>query len=167
MSFTFALKADAKEVTIENADGDWLKFTELAIQPKGLARKTFAANLDWGRKQTPQEVSADLRLLPPPGVSPDQTLADYLKPWKEIAAQGEAVFVGEWGCFNKTPHPVALAWMKAWLEQWKQARMGWAVWNFRGSFGILDSGRADVKYEDWNGHKLDREMLNLLQGYLK
>ncbi|MBI5385647.1 MAG: cellulase family glycosylhydrolase [Verrucomicrobia bacterium] len=104
---------------------------------------------------------------PEPTWSPakNQTLVNYLKPWVDLSAKGGTVFVGEWGCFNKTPHPVALAWMKAWLEQWKQARFGWALWNFRGSFGILDSGRADVQYEDWHGHKLDREMLKLLQEY--
>lgn len=102
----------------------------------------------------------------PAGEPPERPLIQYLKPWREIAAKGETVFVGEWGCYNKTPHPVALAWMKAWLEQWKQAGFGWALWNFRGSFGILDSGRADVAYEEWRGHKLDREMLTLLQQYL-
>ena len=39
------------------------------------------------------------------------------------------------------------------------------MWNFRGSFGILDSDRKDVQYEDFNGHKLDRKMLELLQKY--
>ena len=29
-------------------------------------------------------------------------------------------------------------------------------------FGFLDSGREDVKYEDFKGHKLDRKMLELL-----
>ncbi len=37
--------------------------------------------------------------------------------------------------------------------------------NFRGSFGILDSSRADVGYEDFHGHKLDRKMLELLERY--
>jgi endoglucanase len=32
-----------------------------------------------------------------------------------------------------------------------------------GGFGILDSDRADVQYGDFHGHKLDREMLNVLQ----
>jgi len=36
------------------------------------------------------------------------------------------------------------------------------VWNLRGSFGWVDSGRTDVKYEDFDGHKLDREMLEML-----
>ena len=39
------------------------------------------------------------------------------------------------------------------------------MWNFRGSFGVLDSGRADVAYEDFHGHKLDRKMLDVLLKY--
>ena len=46
-----------------------------------------------------------------------------------------------------------------------EAGLGWALWNFRGSFGVLDSGRADVKYEDVHGHKVDRAMLELLRKY--
>ena len=34
-----------------------------------------------------------------------------------------------------------------------------------GSFGVLDSGRKDVAYEDWHSHKLDRELLALLQEF--
>ena len=56
---------------------------------------------------------------------------------------------------------------QSWLEQWQLARFGWALWNFRGSFGLLDSGRTDVRYEDWHGHKLDREMLTLRQRYAR
>ena len=44
--------------------------------------------------------------------------------------------------------------------------MGWSLWNLKGSFGILDSGRDDVDYEDFHGHRLDRAMLDLLRKYL-
>ena len=64
---------------------------------------------------------------------------------------------------NKTPHGVTLRWMEDCLRNWRDAGLGWALWNFRGSFGVLDSERADVNYEDWRGHKLDRKMLDLLQ----
>ncbi len=165
MIFTVRLPAAAREVAIENIAGDWLIFSELALRSPTGARHTWKTDSDWGRRQATHEVSADGRLLPPAGTPPDKTLADYLEPWVKIAAQGEQVFVGEWGCFNRTPHPVALAWMKSWLERWRAAGFGWALWNFRGSFGILDSGRTDVTYEDWRGHKLDREMLQLLQEY--
>jgi endoglucanase len=71
------------------------------------------------------------------------------------------VHVGEWGAFNETPHKVALAWMRDCLDPWKKA--GWALWNLDGSFGVLDSGRADVNSENFRGRKLDREMLELLR----
>lgn len=29
----------------------------------------------------------------------------------------------------------------------------------------MDSGRDDIELEDYNGHKLDRELLTLLQKY--
>jgi hypothetical protein len=28
---------------------------------------------------------------------------------------------------------------------------------------VLDSGRADVAYEDWYGHKLDKKFLDLMR----
>ncbi len=85
-----------------------------------------------------------------------------IEPWKKLAAQGVGVHVGEWGTFNKTPHEVTLAWARDFLSLWKDAGWGWSMWNLRGSFGILDSGRADVSYEDFHGHKLDRKLLALL-----
>jgi endoglucanase len=86
-----------------------------------------------------------------------------IAPWKKLEGQGMGVMVGEFGSHNQTPHKVVLAWLRDLLGLWKEAGWGWAMWNFRGAFGILDSGRADVKYEDWRGHKLDREMLEVLR----
>jgi endoglucanase len=88
---------------------------------------------------------------------------DRIEPWKKLEARGVGVHVGEWGAFNRTPHAVVLAWMRDCLALWREAQWGWALWNFRGAFGVLDSGRTDVTYEDFRGHKLDREMLKVLQ----
>lgn len=84
-------------------------------------------------------------------------------PWKEFEAKGVGVMAGEFGSFNQTPHAVVLLWMKDCLDLWREAGWGWALWGFRGSFGFIDSERADVQYENWKGHKLDRAMLDLLQ----
>jgi endoglucanase len=86
-----------------------------------------------------------------------------IEPWKKLQAKGVGVHVGEFGAFSKTPHDVVLAWMHDLMSQWKAAGWGWAMWNFRGGFGILDSERKDVKYEDFKGHKLDRKMLELIK----
>ncbi len=163
LRYTFLLTSAAKEIAIENVDGDWIRFSEISVQPPGSDRRSSRADPTWGRRQAVHPVTPQGRVLAPAGTDPNQALVDYLKPWRAIAAQGESVFVGEWGCYNRTPHPVALAWMQSWLEQWDAAGFVWALWNFRGSFGILDSGRPDVTYEDWHGHKLDRAMLDLLQ----
>jgi len=105
------------------------------------------------------------------GVSWDQIWdAERIKmqmidPWKRLEELGVSIHVGEFGAYNKTPHHVVLAWLRELMSQWKTAGWGWAMWNFRGAFGILDSGREDVKYEDFKGHKLDREMLEILKEY--
>ncbi len=106
-----------------------------------------------------------------PGKMQDRTFWDrqrleaHYKPWIELARQGVGVHCGEGGAFSYTPHAVALAWLHEVLEILTAEAIGYALWNFRGSFGILDSNRADVDYEDWHGHKLDRKLLALLQEF--
>lgn len=86
-----------------------------------------------------------------------------LRPWLALAASGEAVHVGEFGVYHATPHMTALAWLRDALSLFRQHNVGWALWELRGSFGVLDSQRRNVAYQDWHGHKLDRAMLELLQ----
>lgn len=93
----------------------------------------------------------------------DRLRREQIEPWLTLAKQGSGVHVGEWGAFHRTPYPVALAWMKDCLDLWKEASWGWALWNLRGTFGVVDSNRAGATYEDLNGHKLDRAMLELLR----
>ena len=90
-------------------------------------------------------------------------LEELYKPWAELARRGVGVHCGECGAFNKTPHAVFLGWFRDVLEILKGHNIGFALWNFRGSFGILDSDRADVAYEDFHGRKLDRKLLSLMQ----
>lgn len=90
---------------------------------------------------------------------------EIVGPWRELAARGVGVHVGEWGAHNRTPHQVALAWMRDFLELWQEAGWGWALWNLRGSFGVLDSGRTDVAYQPFRGHQLDQKMLELLRSH--
>ncbi|ELZ26888.1 glycoside hydrolase family protein [Halosimplex carlsbadense 2-9-1] len=91
--------------------------------------------------------------------------ATRIAQWERLESMGVGVHVGEWGVYNHTPHDVTLSWMEDALSLWEEAGWGWALWNFRGPFGVLDSERSDVDYEDWHGHDLDREMLELLREY--
>ena len=94
-----------------------------------------------------------------------QMIEDYYKPWIALAAKGVGVHCGECGCWNKTPHDVFIAWFTDVLDILTSHNIGFALWEFVGDFGILNSGRADVAYEDWKGFKLDRRLLTLIQKY--
>ena len=92
-------------------------------------------------------------------------LRQHYQPWIDLKKTGAPVHCGEGGTYNKTPHDVTLKWLRDVLEILTENDIGYAIWNFRGSFGIMDSDRSDVDYEDYDGHKLDRKMLNLLQEF--
>ena len=92
-------------------------------------------------------------------------LEEFYKPWIELVNKGVGVHCGEGGCYNKTPHPVFLAWFGDILDILTSNNIGYALWNFRGDFGILDSRRTDIEYIDWYGHKLDKKLLDLLKKY--
>jgi endoglucanase len=88
-----------------------------------------------------------------------------IEPWQKAERQGIGVMVGEWGVYKYTPHDVVLRWAEDCLANWKRAGWGWAMWNFRGEMGVLDSHRSDVHYENFEGHQLDRQLMDLLQRY--
>ncbi|MDO9040658.1 MAG: cellulase family glycosylhydrolase, partial [Bacteroidota bacterium] len=92
-----------------------------------------------------------------------KNLEELYQPWIDLVKQGVGVHCGECGCYRETPHEVFLAWFGDVLDVLTENQIGYALWNFRGDFGVLDSGRKDVQYEDWYGHKLDRKMLDLLK----
>ncbi|MFP4282392.1 MAG: glycoside hydrolase family 5 protein [Opitutales bacterium] len=92
-----------------------------------------------------------------------QALEEFYQPWFDLMEQGVGVHCGECGCYNETPHDVFLAWFGDVLDVLSDRGIGFGLWEMRGDFGILDSGRSDVDYEEWHGYKLDRKLLTLLQ----
>jgi endoglucanase len=103
---------------------------------------------------------ADSRPLP--AEAGRQMLMQFFAPWEAAQEEGAVIFAGEWGAYDRTPHEVVLSWMRDWLSVWNVHSVGWALWEFRGAFGVLDSNRTDVTYKDFHGHKLDPRKLELL-----
>jgi endoglucanase len=114
---------------------------------------------------TPSPPTWPLRLSAQEVWDRDRLVEKLIKPWKALEATGVKVHVGEWGAYRFTPHAVVLAWMRDLLSLWQEAGWGWALWNLRGDFGVLDSDRSDVRYEAYKGHKLDRAMLDLIRAF--
>ncbi len=166
------IPAGTRQVVILVKSGDWLQLSELGLEPEtdGKASKEDTLTLSgvWGEKPTPVRYRPNdpAALFQGAQVQDRQWLwKQCVVPWLKLKQQGVGVMVGEFGSYNKTPHDVVLRWMEDCLANWKQAGLGWALWNFRGPFGILDSERPDVQYESFHGHRLDRQMLELLQRY--
>ena len=157
------IPVSTSQVVIRAAGDDWLTLKELSLTN---ANATVLVNLSPGWNQPVSSFRYNGTTL----VGGEMRDRDWLKrtmiePWKRLEGQGVGVMVGEFGAFQYTPHDVALRWMADMLANWKEAGWGFALWNFRGSFGILDSGRSDIVYEDFHGRRLDRKMLQLLQEY--
>ena len=89
----------------------------------------------------------------------------FSKEWDATLGKDVFVSVGEFGVWRKTRHDIALGLIEDQLKLWQELNCGWALWGLYGGFGILDSERDDVDYEDFHGHKLDRQLLELLQRY--
>lgn len=94
-------------------------------------------------------------------------LAEDIKPWGELAKQGIPMHIGEMGCNRYTPPKLVHAWFNDALDVIGKLNSGWALWNFRGPYGVLDTNREGTAYTDFHGHKLDQTLLKILQSRVK
>jgi aryl-phospho-beta-D-glucosidase BglC (GH1 family) len=180
---TMTLTKSAKQITISNDDGDWMTLDSLTIHAPMPERGegiypafTLAFSDEWGKKRVaPLIYQPDVSNEPWAGGGGEWVNRSWLYdhqivPWRRLdtVAQltkhhGVGIMVGEFGCYNQTPYDVTMRWMEDSLTEFKTMGWGWAVWNLKGSFGILDSDRPGAVYQDFEGHKLDVRMLRLLQ----
>jgi endoglucanase len=49
------------------------------------------------------------------------------------------------------------------ISGWRRRGYGWAIWDYDGPFGFVESGRPDAEYIEVMGRKVDRKMLELLR----
>ena len=173
----FELPAGARCLAAEVASGDWIDLASLTFTAQDGRKAELHVSRNWARPRNFSQRFAGFdakEKFVPADASRPRRYADpgreYLYrrmfvQWDEALANGTFVMAGEFGVWKMTPHDIALDVIEDYLSLWKERNMGWALWNLRGDFGILDSGRADVKYEDYKGHKLDRKLLELLRRY--
>ncbi|MBI9018532.1 MAG: hypothetical protein JEZ07_14865 [Phycisphaerae bacterium] len=165
------IPANTKTIELLLESGDWMNFNGLSIMysDKEVSQEhKLKIQPQWGFKCPiiKYDPANNISHFAGPAPVDGQSLwDDHLKAWYDLSREKTGVIVGEWGCHNKTPHDVTLRWMEDNLKNYAKAKIGWALWNFKGSFGIIDSERKDVQYEDFHGHQLDRKMLELLQKY--
>jgi endoglucanase len=89
-----------------------------------------------------------------------------LQPWFDYAARGNWVHCGEFGVYHTAPRAAQLAWTEDLLALLHEHGIGWALWNLRGSFGVLETGREEAEMTRLpTGELLDAPLLELLQRY--
>lgn len=163
--------AGTKRLEVSNGEGDWMTITEIGLSvAEDSAEHVLAARtFEWSEPQPGvirfRPGTPGSAFLPPSSIDAAWLKEHRIAPWKELRSQGVGVHVGEWGAHRHTPHDVVLRWAEDQLRLWQEAGFGWALWNLRGSFGIVDSDREDVDYEEFQGHLLDRKFLDLLRAH--
>lgn len=91
------------------------------------------------------------------------SLREYYKPWKAIENMGVEVHMGEFGIYNKLPNDLALRWFEDVITVFNENNWGYSLWNFKGTFGIVEHGRPGTVYEDYKGLKVDKKMLDIMK----
>jgi aryl-phospho-beta-D-glucosidase BglC (GH1 family) len=169
-SYSVTLPAPVKRLSLSIFAGDWAGFRKVTLTTADNKKVELSFANEWGKTnpsfrfvgfKPAQGFQTRTGVLSGTEVLKQSALA----PWQPAFDAGIYVMVGEFGVHHYTPHGITLALMEDYLTIWKERKLSWALWNFKGSFGILDSGRKDVHYEDFHGHQLDRKMLELLQKY--
>lgn len=169
----FELPAGARRFAAEVVSGDWIRVASLTFTAQDGKTAELHVSSNWARPRNFSQrfvgfdtkekfVTTEAHYADP---GREYLYQNMFLQWDEALANGTFVMAGEFGVWKMTPHKIALGVIEDYLALWKERDMSWALWNLRGDFGILDSGRADVKYENYQGHKLDRKLLELLQRY--
>lgn len=159
--FSYTLTEDATILSFENTSGDWMTLNSVTLVD-GTSSYTYILSDDtWGRKQDSYKIDAQgaIKAMDGSDLLPFGNYKNNL----DIAKQYNIpLMVQEFGVYNKTPHTVTIGFLTDLVGFFHQNNIGYALWNFTGSFGILNSDREDCVYESYKGYKLDREMLNAL-----
>ena len=172
----------AKNLTIENAEGEWacsksclitsadgkhafdLKLSPQFRQPLNF-RQRFAGWMAPKSFRPVDETGAFVKRRYPDD-SRECLYRLEFKALDELNLKDKVVMAGEFGVYKHTPHEMAMDFLKAYFELWKERGMGWASWGFRGDMGVINSERKDVEYETVPEGKLDRQMLELYRRYM-
>jgi endoglucanase len=71
-------------------------------------------------------------------------VADLAQPLAVRERTGLPLYCGEFGCYERTPQALRLAWYRDMMQTLNEHDIAWANWDYRGSFGIVAAGGRDT-----------------------
>jgi endoglucanase len=160
----------ARPITIDGLDGGNLampELTDLGLSHSGRGYAPYPVS-HWGAEWWDGWKLGDAPTYP--GVlyegrrwTKDDIRAFY-EPWRAVERLGTPIHIGEFGCYNKTPNADALRWLGGLMGLWHEFGWGYALWNFKGPFGLIDHGRPGARIETRHGFEVDVDLLELMLG---
>lgn len=93
----------------------------LAQVPEPLRSKLAAMNQPYGR---------------------EQMLADLAKPLAVARRTGLPLYCGEFGVYKTVPWPAREAWYRDLVGVLTEQGIGWANWDYKGGFALVEAGRS-------------------------
>ncbi|MCQ2576718.1 MAG: glycoside hydrolase family 5 protein [Treponema sp.] len=93
-------------------------------------------------------------------------LLEFYKPWKEMKDNGCKVHIGECGVYNKVRNETALAWYEDFFSVCNELGFGWALWNFRGPFGIVEHRRENTNWKTMHGMIVDVDLYEMFKKHM-
>jgi len=60
---------------------------------------------------------------------------------------GMPAYCGEWGCILRTPREVRLAWYRDVVDVFQELGVGWAIWDYKGGFNIVEASTQRADHE--------------------
>ena len=148
-------------LTFENVSGDWMTINSVTIKNGDIVKTYNLSDGTWGRKQATYKMDENGELTTPDG-SDLLPFSDYRNVIEMSEQYNIPFMVQEFGVHNQTPHKVTIDFLTDLCAFFRQNKLGFALWNLTGSFGIINSDRTDCKYEMYQGYKLNRQMLDAL-----
>ncbi len=75
--------------------------------------------------------------------------ADMLIPHEIAARHGRPLYCGEFGCYERTPEDIREVWYKDITTTFRDLDIAWANWDYKGSFGLVDSHGNETGVRSW------------------
>jgi endoglucanase len=75
----------------------------------------------------------------------DSIRQHFIKPITVAKKYNLPLYCGEWGCLNTVPDAARLEWYRDMKRVLEENNIGWATWDYKGSFGIISRNKEEDK----------------------
>ena len=75
----------------------------------------------------------------------DSIRKHFAKPIAVAKKYNLPLYCGEWGCLNTVPDAARIQWFKDMKTVLEQNNIGWATWDYKGGFGIINGKGEEEK----------------------